>query len=78
MGCVMSDNRLDAFYYRLDAVDESKRVCPHCGSDDVKYATHDFSRRGFDVSVMCRGCGKDETAISPKYRDIIKNWHRDS
>lgn len=68
-------NRHDIFYDILEQVDDNNRRCPDCGSVYCKYGIHSIKHRGYDVSIQCGDCDASETATSPKYDNIISNWH---
>lgn len=48
-------------YDAMDAHPDRQFCCPHCGNDDIKFATHDPGRYGFTISVSCHECKKTET-----------------
>lgn len=60
----------------MDAHPERKPLCPKCGSDDVKFATHDPSMGyGFTLSVGCNECRCDtETAKDGEHEALFLRW----
>jgi len=51
------------------------RVCPECGSADVKFAAHTKATRGLDFSTHCNTCGNEESGLNEDLSDVMERWH---